>query len=588
VVVAVCHPNEASNDMKHPSSDGRMVRSGDPGSPPAWRWVGAALAAGLAGCSLIVSVDDECSVDADCGESSVCTDNLCILLSCTEDEDCPAGRGVCEDDRCQVLGCTQDEDCPLGRGICEANVCATPSCTRDEDCGTGRGICIDSQCTLRPVVSLAGDLNGTIEWTADNDYLLEGSVVVEPNSILTIEAGTRIYGANQAALIVLRGAQLFAIGTRDAPIVFTSAQARGTRAPGDWAGVALLGSSPLNTPDGTASLEGLIDERAEYGFSEEFQDQPNCGRMEYVRVEFAGFALLEGDELNGITVAGCGRLTTLDYVQVHKGLDDGIEFFGGEANLRHAVITQSNDDALDWDFGWRGAAQFVVIQMRPDSDDRGIEADNNGGDVDAAPRSSPQIYNLTIVADPTSSTQLAQAALFREGTAATIANAVFTGHARGGLFFSGRSTQECLAVTTTSTVATCTTVDGTAMSTALDIRSAAFQGLGGPALVAEDADPEEFPPEEIRFEGITEAIGEVLADADRNLLVIEAATQQLQDATNLTAPNFQPAIQAGILTLPAVTPPEGPEGFLDTSAEFIGAVPLGNDWTEGWTAYPEN
>jgi hypothetical protein len=68
---------------------------------------------------------------------------------------------------------------------------------------------------------------------------------------LTIAAGTIVQGdalaADKPALIVARGGQLIAKGTKDKPIVFTSSAAAGSRRGGDWAGVALL-AMPRSTP----------------------------------------------------------------------------------------------------------------------------------------------------------------------------------------------------------------------------------------------------------------------------------------------------------------------------------------------------
>ncbi len=50
-----------------------------------------------------------------------------------------------------------------------------------------------------------------------------------------------------------------AIGTADKPIVFTSGKAPGTRGPGDWGGIVLLGSAPTNKTN--PQIEGGIGEQ---------------------------------------------------------------------------------------------------------------------------------------------------------------------------------------------------------------------------------------------------------------------------------------------------------------------------------------
>ena len=62
---------------------------------------------------------------------------------------------------------------------------------------------------------------------------------------------------------------------------------------------------------------------------------------------------------------------------MHKSLDDGIEVFGGNVDLKNIVITGAGDDAFDWDMGWTGRVQFLVIQMHNDDGDNAFEGDNS-------------------------------------------------------------------------------------------------------------------------------------------------------------------------------------------------------------------
>jgi hypothetical protein len=76
-----------------------------------------------------------------------------------------------------------------------------------------------------------GDINAgqEVRWTSNNTYILDGLVYVEQGAKLYIEPGTVIKGKetpstgdNTSALIVTRGAQIFAIGTATQPIIFTA------------------------------------------------------------------------------------------------------------------------------------------------------------------------------------------------------------------------------------------------------------------------------------------------------------------------------------------------------------------------------
>src|SRR3546814_6050578 len=63
----------------------------------------------------------------------------------------------------------------------------------------------------------------------------------------------------------------------------------------------------------------------------------NSGAVQYVQIRYAGFQLSQDKEINGLTLAGVGSGTTLDHIQVHNSSDDGIEMFGGRANLKYQI-----------------------------------------------------------------------------------------------------------------------------------------------------------------------------------------------------------------------------------------------------------
>jgi hypothetical protein len=227
---------------------------------------------------------------------------------------------------------------------------------------------------------------------------------------LSIEAGTEIQGDQGSALIVTNTARIDAQGTSEAPIVFTSSALPSQAASGDWGGIVLLGLARLSwgdtTCDGEAgecvgSVEGIApgNPRGAFGGDDDTHD---CGTMRYVRIEYAGFQFGGDNELNGLTVGGCGDQTVLSYIQVHRGLDDGVEFFGGTAPIDHLIVTGPGDDGLDWDQGWRGTADNVIVHhfSSTSSSPNGIEADNYGsGNNNVQPRSAPQVRNATVIGD---------------------------------------------------------------------------------------------------------------------------------------------------------------------------------------------
>ena len=238
-------------------------------------------------------------------------------------------------------------------------------------------------------VSVSGELSGDTTWTADKLYILE-DIVTFSGGTLTIEPGTEIRGLNGSALVIEKDAMLMAAGTADAPIVFTSNNIGNSPARGDWGGIVLLGTATANI--GTGQAEGFPVPPT-YGGED---DSHNCGTLQYVRVEYAGFAISDGNELNGITFYACGSGTTVDHVQSHMGSDDGIEMFGGSFDQQYIVVTGASDDSLDMDLGFSGDTQYAFIHQDPQDGDNCFEI-SNGADFSATPRTAPRFANVTFV-----------------------------------------------------------------------------------------------------------------------------------------------------------------------------------------------
>lgn len=220
--------------------------------------------------------------------------------------------------------------------------------------------------------------------------------------VLTIEPGVRLYGsAGLDYVVVNRGSQIFADGTSSQPIIFTSRQSiegtTGADSMGQWGGLVILGRAPTSncsapgaTP-GSATCEAQVEGTSAFFGGNDPAD--NSGVLRYVRVMHSGFQILPNNELNGITFAGVGNRTLVDYVQVHNSSDDGIEWFGGTVNAKHLVLTGNDDDSLDTDTGFSGTMQFVIVAQRANGGDRIIEASSAG----TAPRSAPKISNFTFI-----------------------------------------------------------------------------------------------------------------------------------------------------------------------------------------------
>ena len=232
---------------------------------------------------------------------------------------------------------------------------------------------------------------------------------------LTVKPGTTFFGSGALSfLAVNRGSKLVAEGTASKPIVFTSGS-ENAPAPGDWGGILLLGRAPTNIGNDVTGEVGNV----KYG-GPDLED--DSGSLKYVRIEFAGGRIDPTHEFNGLTLYGVGSKTKLDYIHVHAGGDDAVEFFGGAASLKHLVSTGGGDDNIDWTDGWVGKVQFVVAQQWPNFGDNGIEADNRDMNNTAEPYSDPTISNITLIG--AGETAGNYGLLLRRGTKAQIASAL--------------------------------------------------------------------------------------------------------------------------------------------------------------------
>ncbi|HBQ59940.1 MAG TPA: hypothetical protein DD671_10035, partial [Balneolaceae bacterium] len=141
-------------------------------------------------------------------------------------------------------------------------------------------------------VTVSSNITTDTEWTADNEYLLDGMIFVTEGADLYIEAGTTVRGAegqdlDASGLVVTRGSRLFAEGTAETPIVFTAENDEGLTKDdvGEWGGVIILGrASTNNTVE--ATIEGvneITDDPALVGYGGD-NDMDDSGVLRYVSI----------------------------------------------------------------------------------------------------------------------------------------------------------------------------------------------------------------------------------------------------------------------------------------------------------------
>ncbi len=250
------------------------------------------------------------------------------------------------------------------------------------------------------------DINGEVTtWTSDNIYRLNGFVYVDEGETLEIEPGTVIWGkagqgADASALIVSQGGTIIADGTRTQPIIFTADNDDisnpndiSTFSRGLWGGLIVLGKAQINTASGNGNIEGIPESpRTLYGGQ---TNDDNSGILRHISIRHGGSVIGGNNEINGLTLGGVGSATVIEYIEVFANKDDGIEFFGGTAQVKYAIAAFCGDDGFDYDEGFRGKGQFWAVLQDAETGNRGAEMDGGTEPEDGAPYSEPTIYNAT-------------------------------------------------------------------------------------------------------------------------------------------------------------------------------------------------
>ncbi len=313
-------------------------------------------------------------------------------------------------------------------GAVAAMVAVASGCGDSDAAGVGGDGATGGGATAERTISGALD---TMTLTSDTVWRLQGIVTVGAGKTLTIEPGTRIVGdkGSLGTLVIQQGGKIMAEGTADAPIVFGSAVPVGSRKPGDWGGLVILGRAPINEAGGTADVEGFTDPQP-YGGTD---PNDSSGSLEYVRIEFGGIEIAPDNEINGLTLAGVGRGTKIDFIQVKNTLDDCFELFGGTVDAKHLVCYNNQDDGLDFDQGYTGSIQFYFHRSDPGIADEanGLECDNDKDDPTVTPVTSPTIANITLCGQGADRPKQQYGFLFRRGFNGSIQNAYVTGFEAG-------------------------------------------------------------------------------------------------------------------------------------------------------------
>lgn len=406
---------------------------------------------------------------------------------------------------------------------------------------------------------------------------------------------------------IARGSRILAEGTASQPIIFSAVDDlrdnSATEADrGLWGGIQINGNGITNKcTDDQRSGVGAVGANvhnchvtaegrpATYGGN---NNGESSGVLKYVVIKHAGYEVVDGDELNGLTLNGVGSGTVLEFVQTYTTQDDGFEMFGGAVNLKNIVAVNVGDDSIDYSEGYVGNIQFALV-VHTSGANRCIEGDNTGEGRadDLTPLTKLRISNMTCITssvdtnagDFPSSKGDSEGPLFREGVFFELYNSIVTSNA------DGMSSNECIEFDDTegpqtidameagwstmkSNFIACT--EATKMG-AVDVSNAAFDldaWIDASNVIVDDTNAGDLPV--VIVEGL---------DASDTAYITAAAFSDGNGGAITVTPYDVTMLDDSFAA--AAIPAEGDAGessFFE-SVDFIGAVSADDDWVAGWT-----
>ena len=302
---------------------------------------------------------------------------------------------------------------------------------------------------VNKIETLPATIGADLTLNSNTDYIINGQVYVKNNATLTIPAGITVSVSkneartNKSVLIITKGSKLIINGTRDKPVIFTSAAT--AKASGDWGGIMLLGKAPINVPAGKENLAGLpVSTDTEYGGS---MPNDNSGSINFLRMEYCGGINHENedewalDKASGLVLAAVGSGTKLDNIMVEHSRDDAFQFVGGTVNATHLIGFNNGDDDFDFDHGYTGKLQFLISYRSQLTSTHAIRANGMESYNDEVPTTNPPltkpiISNMTIIGPQGSEafkTDLNQGVYIRKGTRFIMQNSIIAEYPQGAL-----------------------------------------------------------------------------------------------------------------------------------------------------------
>ncbi|MEX6626564.1 hypothetical protein [Tenacibaculum salmonis] len=228
---------------------------------------------------------------------------------------------------------------------------------------------------------LQGVVTTKVTLDASKEYVLNSSYLIQDGGELVIPAGTKITardGGTGVYIAVLMGGKIDIQGTVENPVVIASEQNKS----GDWGGLTICGKATTTAGiNAKAEVGGFI-----YGGTE---DTDNSGSIKNLVIKGTGASINSESQYNGVSLYAVGSGTKLENIAIINGADDGIEFFGGSANVKNIYLENNEDDSIDWTEGWNGSVENAYISNTVEGFSTVFEGDKENG--------NPTFTNITAI-----------------------------------------------------------------------------------------------------------------------------------------------------------------------------------------------
>ncbi|NNU33576.1 hypothetical protein HK413_04430 [Mucilaginibacter sp. S1162] len=263
-----------------------------------------------------------------------------------------------------------------------------------------------------------------------------------------------------------------------------------------------------------------------------------------------------------------GSGTTVDHIEVIRGLDDAFEFFGGAFNAKYLIAYNSADDDFDMDDGYHGKIQFAVSIKDPAfTDNKGTTGDiSNNFEVDnttdakgylSTPVTFPTLSNFTAIGPNNAtgtSTDYGYGMRWRRGSKFILANSIVMGGQKAGMDIDNDVTAQFY-------------IDGVS-----GFKNSLLQSYGANYNV---------DPAKLINTALLNAAGlkTLVEGRDGSKSYAVATDIGLTDPFNNQAPNLLPKAGSPALTGASFSATALSDAFF-TKVTYVGAIDPANDWTK--------